>query len=63
MAAIGVFKDIGLALKDTEVTERLIDTGGLAKKDRITRRIAISTPEEIDDEVRHWLRVAYDMDA
>jgi hypothetical protein len=55
--------DLGLALKDTEITGRLLDTGGLAKKDRITRRIAITTPEEIDDEVEHWLRVAYDMDA
>jgi hypothetical protein len=54
--------DLGLALKDTEITGRLIDTGGFAKKDRITRRIPITTPEEIDDEVRHWLRVAYDMD-
>jgi hypothetical protein len=54
--------DLGLALKDTKVAGRLIDTGGFAKKDRITHRIPISTPDEIDDEVQHWLRVAYDMD-
>jgi hypothetical protein len=55
--------DLGLALKDTPLTGRLIDTGGLEKKDRITRRIAITAPAEIDDEVKHWLHVAYDMDA
>ena len=48
--------DLGLALEDTPVPERLIDTGGLAKKDRITHRIAISSPAEIDAEVKHWLR-------
>jgi hypothetical protein len=54
--------DLGLALKNTEVTGRLIDTGGLAKKDRITRRIPLATLAEVDNEVRHWLRLAYDMD-
>jgi hypothetical protein len=55
--------DMGFALKDTKVTGRLIDTGGFAKKDRITHRIPITMLEEIDAEVRHWLQVAYDMDA
>jgi hypothetical protein len=55
--------DLGLALRDTPVTGRLIDTGGLAKKDRITRRIPITCPEEIDAEVERWLRTAYEMDA
>jgi hypothetical protein len=41
----------------------LIDTGGFAKKDRITRRIEISSLDDIDDEVRRWLKVAYEMDA
>lgn len=55
--------DLGLALGKTEVPARLIDTGGLAKKDRITHRIPISIPKDIDDEVRRWLRTAYDLDA
>jgi Domain of unknown function (DUF5655)/Domain of unknown function (DUF4287) len=55
--------DLGFALKDTPATGRLIDTGGFAKKDRITHRIPISSLAEIDDEVRRWLRMAYDMDA
>jgi hypothetical protein len=55
--------DFGLALKDMKTPKRLIDTGGFAKKDRITRRIEISAVGEIDDEVRRWLKAAYDMDA
>jgi hypothetical protein len=54
--------DVGLALRDLPVPERLIDTGGFAKRDRITRRIPITTAAEIDDEVRCWLRAAYDLD-
>jgi hypothetical protein len=55
--------DFGLALKDTPASGRLIDTGGFAKKDRITHRIPIADVAEIDDEVRRWLQVAYDLDA
>jgi hypothetical protein len=55
--------DFGLALKDTKTPKRLIDTGGFAKKDRITRRIEISSLDDIDDEVRRWMKVAYEMDA
>jgi hypothetical protein len=55
--------DMGFALGDTKASGRLIDTGGFAKKDRITHRIPITSLEEIDDEVKHWLKVAYDRDA
>ena len=55
--------DFGLALKDTKTPKRLIDTGGFAKKDRITHRIELSSTEEIDGEVLGWLKTAYDMDA
>jgi hypothetical protein len=54
--------DMGFALKATPATGRLIDTGGFAKKDRITHRIPLESVEEIDDEVKHWLKVAYEMD-
>jgi hypothetical protein len=54
--------DLGLSLKDTDVPERLIDTDGLAKKDRITHRIVITSLAEIDSEVKHWIRFAYDLD-
>jgi hypothetical protein len=55
--------DFGLALRDTRTPKRLIDTGGFAKKDRITHRIEISSLDEIDGEVHRWLKTAYDMDA
>src|SRR5882672_1514537 len=54
--------DFGFALGDTKAKGRLIDTGGFAKKDRITHRIEITSLKDIDDEVRHWLKVAYDRD-
>ena len=54
--------DLGLALKDIKVPKRLIDTGGFAKKDRITRRIEIATLADIDNDVKKWLKKAYEMD-
>lgn len=55
--------DVGYALGDMKPKGRLIDTGGYAKKDRITHRIPLTAVAEIDDEVKHWLKVAYDRDA
>jgi hypothetical protein len=55
--------DFGFALGDLKATGRLIDTGGFAKKDRITHRIPITTPADIDDEVELWLKKAYDLGA
>lgn len=54
--------DLGLALKDTKVPKRLINTGGFVKKDRITHRIEITSLKDIDDEVKKWLKTAYEMD-
>jgi hypothetical protein len=55
--------DLGFALKDMKATGRLIDTGGFAKKDRITHRIPITSAKDIDDEVKRWLQHAYELDA
>jgi hypothetical protein len=55
--------DMGFALKDMPAKGRLIDTGGFAKKDRITHRIPITTVDEIDAEVDAWLHKAYELDA
>jgi hypothetical protein len=55
--------DMGFALGDMKPQGRLIDTGGFAKKDRITHRIPITSLDDIDDQVNHWLKVAYDRDA
>jgi hypothetical protein len=54
--------DLGFALGARPAEGRLIDTGGFAKKDRITHRIPIASLAEIDDEVIAWLRVAYNGD-
>ena len=56
--------DFGLALGDTKKTpKRLISTGGFEKKDRITHRFEITSLKDIDDEVKRWLKIAYDRDA
>jgi Domain of unknown function (DUF5655)/Domain of unknown function (DUF4287) len=55
--------DLGLALGDMKVKGRLIDTGGFAKKDRITHRIEITSLGDIDGEAKQWLAVAYERDA
>jgi hypothetical protein len=56
--------DLGLALKGVSknIPKRLLDTGGIAKGDRITHRIPISNVDEIDDEVIKWMKVAYELD-
>lgn len=51
--------DFGLALGDTPAKGRLIETGGFAKKDRITHRIAIASLADIDEFVERWLEKAY----
>lgn len=55
--------DLGLALGKAKTSKRLIETGGLGKGDRITHRIPISALNEIDGEVKKWLKTAYDLDA
>jgi len=57
--------DLGFALKGAKKKppKRLVDTGGLVKGDRITQRIEISSVGDIDDEVKAWLKLAYDLDA
>jgi hypothetical protein len=55
--------DLGLALGDLAATGRLIATGGLEKGNRLTLRVAITSLTDIDDQVKGWLRMAYDRDA
>ena len=56
--------DFGLSLTHYKgkLPKRLVDTGGRAKKDRITHRIPISSLNEIDAEVKQWLHTAYEED-
>ena len=57
--------DFGFALTHYQgkLPKRLVDTGGLAKKDRITHRIELTSASQIDVEVKKWLKTAYDLDA
>lgn len=57
--------DLGLALKAYagKLPARLVDTGGLAKKDRITHRIELTSVDQLDAFVDRWLKTAYDLDA
>jgi len=57
--------DFGFALAHYKgkPPKRLIDTGGLAKKDRITHRIELTAVSQIDAEVKKWLKTAYDLDS
>jgi hypothetical protein len=59
--------DLGLALGDPAKLRtggpRLLDTGGFAKKDRITHRLEISKPSDVDETARRWLLAAYQRDA
>jgi len=55
--------DLGFALGARPAEGRLIDTGGYARKDRITHRIPIGSLADIDAEVKTWLKAAYDADA
>jgi hypothetical protein len=56
--------DLGFALANYKgnLPKRIIDTGGLAKKDRITHRIELKSADEIDSEVKKWLKTAYELD-
>ena len=57
--------DFGLCFSSYrgKLPKRLIDTGGLAKKDRITHRIELTSPDQIDGDLKQWLRAAYELDA
>lgn len=60
--------DLGLCLtalvKEGRVLpDRLIDTGGFAKRDRITHRVALASPEDVDAFALKWLARAYELDA
>ncbi len=52
--------DLGLCLRGEPFTDRLLDTGGQAKGDRITHRVAVTCAEDVDGEVKRWLRLAYE---
>jgi hypothetical protein len=55
--------DFGLSLgAEVAFTARLKDTGGLKKKDRITHKVEITSLDDLDAQLKKWLRMAYDRD-
>jgi hypothetical protein len=54
--------DLGFALGEEPFTTRLRDTGGRAKKDRITHCVALTSLADIDLQVKRWLKQAYERD-
>jgi hypothetical protein len=54
--------DLGLALGDAKV-RGLIETGGFAKKDRITHRLELSAPADFNDFAKECLTQAYTADS
>jgi len=53
----------GVAKMQKWVAELKQKTGGLAKGDRITHSVPITSMAEIDAEVKRWLQTAYELDA
>jgi hypothetical protein len=51
--------DLGLRLDDPPAAGRLAAAGSFGSGS-ITHRVALTAPEDVDDEVRAWLRAAYD---
>jgi hypothetical protein len=55
--------DLGFAFRDMKAAGRLIDTGGFAKKDRITHRVEIASAADFDQTVQDWFCRAYEMNS
>lgn len=55
--------DLGLALPGVRAQGRLVPVAGTNEKDRVRLKIELSSPAEVDAEVRRWLKTAYDLDA
>lgn len=59
--------DLGLALGNPagvhDPSGRLLDTGGFKKRDRLTHRIEVRTPADLDDVLGRWLRTAFEGDS
>lgn len=59
--------DLALALGDPagrrDPSGRLLDTGGFAKRDRLTHRLEVRSLGDLDATLDRWLRTAYEADA
>jgi hypothetical protein len=58
--------DLGLALGNLKAfnaeSKNLIETGGLARKDRITHRLEVAAPSDFNQFAKDWLLRAYEAD-
>ena len=56
--------DFGLALAGArrKPPQRILATGGLEKGDRITHRIPVSRPSDLDDQLWRWFDIACKLD-
>ena len=55
--------DLGLALGEEPFTSRLHDMGDTEKKNRITHKVALASLDDVDLQVKRWLKQAYQRDA
>jgi hypothetical protein len=55
--------ELGLALGEEPFTSRLHDTGGLAKRHRITHSVTITSLAGLDLQVKRWVKQAYERDS
>ena len=51
--------DVGLKLPDTAVTPRLVEAGNVGGGS-ITHKVAVTSLDDIDDELITWLKTAYE---
>ncbi len=54
--------DLGLALPGVAPGGRLLPVAGTNDQDRVRLRIAVARSDEIDLELKRWLKAAYDLD-
>jgi len=54
--------DLGLALRGVTPGGRLLPVAGTNAQDRVRLRIAVAGRDEVDTELKRWLKAAYDLD-
>ncbi|MBC8107648.1 MAG: hypothetical protein H7Z14_13740 [Anaerolineae bacterium] len=55
--------DLALFLRGAKPSKSVMPTGGEQKGDRITHRIAIESVDQINGDVRKWMKAAYELAA
>ena len=55
--------DLGLFLRGAKPPKHVLPTGGEEKGDRITHRIPIASMEQVNSDVKKWIKTAYQLAA